>query len=516
LTLAFALMLACTLLPPLAHAKHAKARDTGVINVSQSPGLSEAEEPLAVDPRNPHRLTTVANVFHPNAPPPFDKVFGGGGIDDTRVYSSRDAGLHWTTRKLDQGGLGPLQLPLPPLLGFAPEFSDALNIINTDADSIWDRHGNAYFESGDIHGIHHGGNEVASVWRSGDGGMTWEPPGGYVALNATAELKELDRPWFAVDNSGGPHDGRLYLTFETTPFAPIPPEVYVKHSDDRGRTWSPTVRVDDGIYETQFNARAKPVVGGAGVLYVVYDRASIMVTPFTPQTAPIQLVVARSVDGGQTFKRAEADPDVHRIQSPDEATDVYTEVIPAIAADPVHRNRVAIAWPEAEGGSSSRIMLRYSRDGGRSWIRRIDVADDPATTPNQHDHVTLSWYRDGRLFVGWRDRRCCGGSFADPYEQFVRVLNPPRRRHVRRPAAFRLVPGTTVRFTTEPEPPNASGRGALAPDEFQGLVATPLGVALTWSRLTGSLDDLMFRRIPLRAFQAKRAKRVSPPRPGSP
>jgi hypothetical protein len=506
LTFALALLCLCLIVPAPSHAKkRQKPKDTGIVNVSGSPGLSEAEEPLAVDPRNPYRLTTVANVFHPIAPAPLDKVFGGGGIDDTRVYSSRDGGIHWKTRKLDVGGLGPLKLPLPPLMGSAPEFSDALNIVNTDADSIWDRHGNAYFESGDIHGINHGGEEVATVWRSTDGGESWAPPGGYTAVNATQELKELDRPWFAVDNSGGPRDGRLYLTFETTPFAPIPPEVYVKHSDDQARTWSPTVRVDDGIYQTQFNARAKPVVGAGGVLYIVYDRAPATVTPFTPQNSPIQLVVARSSDGGQTFQRIEAEGDVHRIKSPDEATDVYTEMIPAIAADPKHAGRVAIAWPESQGDATSRIMLRYSVDGGMSWSDRVDVADDSPSTANQHDHVTLAWYRDGRVFVGWRDRRCCGGSFEDSYVQRVRVLNPKRKKRKRRskPAPFRLIPGRTVRFSG-PEPPNAGGRGALAPDEFQGLVATKIGVGLTWSRLAGGLDDLMFRRIPLRAFRPKR------------
>ncbi|MFL5907110.1 MAG: sialidase family protein, partial [Solirubrobacterales bacterium] len=358
----------------------------------------------------------------------------------------------------------------------------------------------------DIHGIHHGGDEVASVWRSTDGGVTWGPPGGYIAVSGAQELTELDRPWFAVDNSDGPHDGRLYMSYETTPFVPIPPEVYVKHSDDQGQTWSKTVRVDDGIYETQFNARAKPIVGAGGVLYVVYDKAPITVTPFAPQTAPIHLVVARSTDAGETFEHSEAENHVHRIKSPDEATDFYTEMISAIAADPKHAGRVAIAWPEAKGNSSSRILLRYSSNGGESWSGRIDVADDSATTANQHDHVTLAWYRDGRLFVGWRDRRCCGGSFTSPYEQRVRVLNPKprkRKRHRKATPAFKLVPGRTVRYSG-PEPPNASGRGMLAPDEFQGLVATKLGVALTWSKLTGELDDLMFRRIPLRAFRPKR------------
>jgi hypothetical protein len=268
--------------------------------------------------------------------------------------------------------------------------------------------------------------------------------------------------------------------------------VFIKHSDDHGASWSPTVRVDDGTFETQWNPRARPTVGAAGVVYVVYDRAPALVTPFTAQQTPIQLVLARSTDGGQTFRRKVVDAGVHRVQSPDEALPNYTEMIPAIAADPRRAGRVAVAWPEAQGPHSSRIMLRYSFDGGAHWSPRVDVADDAATVDDQHDHVTLAWLADGRLFVGWRDRRCCGGSFSSRYQEWVRALNPARRG---------LTPGRTVEFSDGPQLPTAAGRGILQPDEFQGLVATRAGVALTWSQLAADkLDHLMFRRVPLSAF----------------
>jgi hypothetical protein len=326
-----------------------------------------------------------------------------------------------------------------------------------------------------------------------DAGVTWGPDRGYTAVNATEEHNELDRPWLAVDNSGGPHDGRLYTTFETTPFVDVPPQVYAKHSDDHGATWSSTVRVDDGTYQTQWNPRNRPAVGAEGALYVVYDRAPITAAPFLSYEGPIVLVVARSTDGGESFERSVVDEDVHRIDSPDEATPQYTEMIPAIATDPHAPGRVAVAWPQAEGKTSSRILLRYTTDAGAHWSQRIDVADDPSSVPDQHDHVTLSWMGDGRLFVGWRDRRCCGGSFESDYQQWVRVLRPARR------SGFRL--GRVVEFTEGPQPPDTSGRGVLEPDEFQGLVATSAGVAFTWSQLAGSVDHLIFRSVPLSAFR---------------
>ena len=481
--------------PMTAAAKLYGVGDTGIVRVTTEPSTSQGEEPLSVNPLNPNQLTAVANVFQPNFPAPLNPFIGAGGIQDTRIYSSRDGGRHWLTQKLDQGGLGKLQLPGPP--GNSPEFSDAFNIVNTDADSAWDRHGNAYFESGDIHGLYHNGNEVETLWRSTDGGVHWGPHKGYTAVNATQEHTELDRPWLAVDNSGGPHDGRLYTSFETTPFANIPPEVYLKHSDDHGAHWSPTVRVDDGTYQTQWNPRARPVVGADGALYIVYNRAPVSSTPFASYSGPITLMLARSTDGGQTFKRFVLEPDVRRVVSPDEATPAYTEMISAIATDPTRPGHVAVAWPQALGASNSRILLRYTPDGGLHWSQRIDVADDPASKPNQHDHVTLAWLPDGRLFVGWRDRRCCGGGgFDQKYQQWVRVLD----------RGFKL--GRTVEYSAGPQQTTESGRGQLQPDEFQGLTATRLGVGLSWSQLgSDGLDHLTFRRVPLTAFAAPKHKK---------
>ena len=490
------------------------AADTGVVDVFGGHGFAAGEEPLSVNPADPRQLAAVANVFQTPAPLTIqeDPLYGGGGVQDTRVFTTRDGGCDWRAFKLDQGGLGPIDLPLSGGAN-APEFSDALNVLSTDADSEWDRHGDLYFEAGDAHGVGHGGQEVELIWRSSDGGLSWGPRDGYVGFSATTGQKtELDRPWLALDNSGGPHDGRIYTTAETTPFVDIPPQVYLKYSDDHGATWSPAVRVDDGTYETQFNPRARPAVGAGGIVYVVYDRGPITDTPVASYSGPINLVVARSSDGAHSFQRFVVDSGVQRVTSPNEALPSYTEMISDIAADPVRPGHIAVAWPQSAGPDNSRILLRYSSDGGLQWSPRIDVADDPVARADQHDHVTLAFSPDGRLFVGWRDRRCCGGAWADNYQQWVRVLNPS-------PTGLR--PGRTVQFSAGPLLPTNPGRSDGEPDEFQGLAVSPLGVALTWSQLgLDGLDHLMYRRIALSAFgppsvrarSRRRRPRPQPPR----
>src|SRR5437773_1932338 len=98
--------------------------------------------------------------------------------------AGRASGGGWVARSLGVRG------PLPSALGVAPEFDDALNVNTTDADAAWDRHGNAYFESGDVHGVYHGGDEVATVWRSSDGLKTWGR--GVAAVRVSQERMELD------------------------------------------------------------------------------------------------------------------------------------------------------------------------------------------------------------------------------------------------------------------------------------------------------------------------------------
>lgn len=501
-----ALALACAGVVAAVAAQPAAAacgpRGSGVVNVSNTVSAGEGEESLSVNPLNPQDLLVGSNQVQATLGSS-QLPSSEGALQDT-VWASHDGGCTWAGgQNIDPGGIGNVGNPAPAS-GLPPEFADVGNVITADQHTAWDRHGNVYFDDGQIGDPRSGGDERVNVFHSNDQGRSWSGP--VVAYSTTlspaprgsayaAGQEPLDRPWLAVDNSGGPRDGTVYMTFETSPFSEgFPPEVYVTSSSDHGRTWRPANRVDAGTYNTQFNPRQFPSVGADGALYVMYDIAPPTVTVVPKgQVGTIKIGIARSTDGGQTFQRTIVDGNVHRIESPDEALPAYVETIPALAADPSNPGRLAVAWPEALSQSNSRVILRTSSDGGKTWSPRVDVADDPAGSDDQHDHVALTYAPGGRLIVAWRDRRNSGGAFGANFDIWGRDLRPDSRGVAH--------PGGVVRFTAAPQPTTTGKRGGQGiPAEFIGLAASGQSVMASWDQIAGSYPDNFFRRLPLSAF----------------
>jgi hypothetical protein len=323
----------------------------------------------------------------------------------------------------------------------------------------------------------------------------------------------MDRPFLAIDQSGGPNDGTLYMAWERIFYDPALPQIFVRASHDGGRSWGPVVRIDNSSFPSMWDARLFPMVGADGTLYVIYDSAGF-VTPFdwAPQVDKPSLVLAVSHDGGKTFSYHWVAQNVLRPTPPDEDEYELTEFIASMATDPQRAGRVAVAWPQLVN-DRSRIMLRSSRDGGATWTAPIDVADDPpgaayppdtfppgapagaiypAGSGNEHDHVMIRYLPDGRLVVVWRDRRYSGGAWSKPWDIFARV--------VRIASDGALHPGTTVRVTPRSEPPTTFHRGHM-PSEYLGIAPTATGLGLAWDGMRGAnFPDDLYRFVPVAAF----------------
>jgi hypothetical protein len=478
--------------PAAAHAQ--------VTDVSNTPTLAEGEETVAINPANPDDIVVGSNQWQPATPNNAGNFgLGASGVTTCAVWSSHDGGRTWKGGRLENSGLDQLGGPLRPLVQVPSEFGDpdVGNLISADQNTVFDRHGNAWYQC--INAGAGSGDVKVFVYRSSDGGSTWSAP--VAAFSELDTRIQLDRGWLAIDDSGGPRDGTLYLTFETMFYQAYLPEVYARKSTDGGRTWGPIVRVDHDDNRAQWDPRQYPVVGADGTLYVVYDAAALVSpAPVDAQVTPLKLMVGRSSDGGQTFDTSVVEPSVTRIKSPDEAFSYFTEEISAIAADPSHPGRVAVAWPDARSGDA-RILMRYSLDGAHTWSPIVEVPDDPAGDHNQHDHVGLTYLPDGRLVVVWRDRRASGGAFGGALDVFARVFTP-------RPDG-QLVAGSTLRLTDSSQPDGQSTHGNM-PTEYLGVASDASGVAVSWDEMRGQFLDNVFRRVPIAALGAPPAAAPGP------
>ncbi len=105
----------------------------------------------------------------------------------------------------------------------------------------------------------------------------WDPAGNCNVFN--------DKPWLTVDNSGGPHDGRVYVTWSRFRFAGNRYQeslILMTFSDDNGLTWSDPKEVNGSsasLCQHQINGRSgrcdesqfsNIVVGADGTLYVAF------------------------------------------------------------------------------------------------------------------------------------------------------------------------------------------------------------------------------------------------------
>ncbi|MEA2646849.1 MAG: hypothetical protein QOE92_1932 [Chloroflexota bacterium] len=457
---------------------------TSVVDVSGTAGLAEGEEFVAANPFNPMDVIVGSNQWQPYSGNPGNVGVGPSGATDCAVFDSHDGGLTWTGQRLDNGGIG--TVPIPPPVSSIPnpigsQFEDFGNVISADQSIVFDHHGNAYYQC-----IYLGlSNADPQVWvfRSTDAGRTWGPK--VVAFSEVGTQIQIDRPFLAVDNSGGPRDGALYLAYETMFYQAYLPEVYVERSDDQGATWSSPVRVDEDANRAQWDPREFPQVGADGTLHVLYD-ASPLTSPCPCDPSTPALVVASSEDGGATFRHSTVDPEVHRISSQDEAFNYFQELVAAFAASPADPNRLAVAWPDA-GSGEDRILLRQSLDGGRTWQDAADATDDPPGGGNQHDHATLAYLPDGALAIAWRDRRASGGSLTSPFEVFLRLAVP---------AGDGLAFGDTVRLTDAVQAPTTGHHGNM-PTEYMSIAGDSTGIHASWDQLDASVafPDNVYRHV---------------------
>jgi hypothetical protein len=102
-------------------------------------------------------------------------------------------------------------------------------------------------------------------------------------------------PALAIDNTGGPYDGSLYLTWNDMRNGDA--DVLMIYSHDDGSTWSDAIRVNDDTEDSGADQFFPSIcVAGNGTVCIsFYDRRD------DPNNTLLMVYHAQSIDGGDTF-----------------------------------------------------------------------------------------------------------------------------------------------------------------------------------------------------------------------
>lgn len=231
------------------------------------------------------------------------------------------------------------------------------------------------------------------VAKSDDGGLTWQSPIPVFQSGDTPD-KPIDRPWIAIDNSGGDNDGTIYLTAMSLYYDTLyPHHVYLKTSTDNGSTWSDIKQVDNSLYsvgslKVSWGAIS---VDGNGTAYIGYYSYDTLTSPF------IRVYVASTSDFGDSFQYSVV-ANVF-ITATTDYTNGYS-----IAASPSDTGNVIVTWIDNRYGDADVVYSR-SIDGGANWSYPARLNDDTAGNGVIQDRVWSYFSSNGKYAAAWRDRR---------------------------------------------------------------------------------------------------------------
>lgn len=341
-----------------------------------APDRQQVEPTIAVDPRDPNILVAGAQDL---------RLRAAGEHRWHGYYRSNDGGNTWTSNLLPgfPGDNSPQGLASP------------LHASNTTSDPVlaFDRVGNLYY-AGLVFNVSATGSVVSNTVvfvakYIGDGQY-------YSGTTLIAGPLFSDKEWIAADNSGGPHDGNVYLAFDANLTAGNNFATLFTRSTDGGKTFStPFYAPSDQTGELPGVA-----VDNSGNVYVSTDAFDpVTGNPITPN----YIQVTKLTNGGTTIVQnvKAVNPAVYLQSSPPGASfRAYT--IPQVAAD---THGVYVVFDDVGLGNSN-VFFTRSTDGGSTWTSPLRLND---VISGQHFFPTVA-AAGGIVNVAWYDSRLNTGT----------------------------------------------------------------------------------------------------------
>jgi hypothetical protein len=394
----------------------------------QNIGGDAANEPsLCIDPTNPERIAIGWRQF------------------DSVTSDMRQAGWAYSTN-------GGLTWTFPGTI--------ETNIFRSDPVLAADAEGRFYY-LGVLTNSATNVNYHCDLFRSTNGGMTWQPLGPAVGG---------DKEWMVIDTTSGPGRGNIYQAWSPGfNYANNPNKVFSR-STDGGQTWMDAVALPQYPYWGTLD------IGVNGEVYVVgWDGSTFWVnrstnapnrnvTPTFDLTAPVDL------GGGLIYGSSLVNP-IGLLGQPWLAVDRST--------GPTRGNVYVLSSVGGTGNPTDVVFVR-STDGGVTWSAPQRINDDATNQNAFHWFGTMSVAPNGRIDVCWNDTR------NDPTNNFSELFY-----------SFSLDGGLTWSTNIALSPPFNSLLGfPMQPKigDYMGMVSLNDSACIAYSATFNGEEDVYFVR----------------------
>ena len=277
------------------------------------------------------------------------------------------------------------------------------------------------------------------IYSTPDEGKTWQGP------NEVSSPIAEDHPRMIVDDSNGPHRGRLYIEWNDVYDTILKDtfHIFLRYSDDHGQTFSDPILVTTAISKGGKLVATEPVVLSDGTLILTYYQYFNPLSDPRNNSQPFYII--RSTDGGNTFgaqtKIMTLAPSAWLYLLKDFN---HAFALPIVAADTsatsAYRDRIYIVWQDIRDGDAN-IWLSKSTDKGTTWSEPKRLNDNrpsakggppdfrvtPVVAVNKAGVVGVAWYdyRDDPTHVCWKQYFTYSSDGGDKFMPNVAVSDQP-------------------------------------------------------------------------------------------
>lgn len=350
-----------------------------------------------------------------------------------------------------------------------------------------DRNGTFYFGKMDLMSTNSAFDRIA-VFKSIDGGATFSS-GVTASGPIPAQPEANDKPTIAVDNTGGPFDGNVYVSWSLSKAGAL--NLRFSRSTDGGSSYSDPIELSAGGAEQA----SIPVVGPAGELYVIWIRLTSG-----------DLFIAKSVDGGVSFAPAVRVANASAIGELENETAQFCGRVlkgslragrgPSIAvdrSDGPRRGTVYVVYAaHGAAADAADVYLTKSGDGGATWSTPSRLNDDVTANDQWLPYVVVA--PNGAVAVSWYDRRLDPNNLY--FDLFLRTSTDGG-------ASF----GANTKITETASPPTEINRRLGFPPytcyhgSYNFMAADASGLYVVWTdnrRIRSSIVDanIFFAKVP--------------------